>query len=258
MVLAAAWLVERSCNSGCMEQQRATSAVAWPAPRLAAVAVAAWAVFAAVLGVLALDPPTRVDHGVQGAVARESHELAATAPSLRGASAVLAHLGAAPVVLAVVVTVGALWWLRRRTLLPALLLGGSYGLMALVVSVTKRVLARPEPYDLAGSVGRSFPSGHTASAVVVWGGVALVVWLWGHERQLARCVVTVASAAIVVTVAGVMVGRSAHWLSDVLAGAAVGVASLASVAAAVVSFERQRVGDPMGAASGRVASAAPP
>lgn len=238
-----------------MQHWRARTPAVLTPPWLAVVAVGAWAVFAALAGVVVADPPTRIDHSLQGMVARVSHEAATAVPPLRGASAVVAHLGAAPVVLAVTALAGVWWWLRRRTMLPATLVCGSYLLMASVVSVVKRVMARPEPYDAVGSVGRSFPSGHAASAVVVWGGVAMAVWLGRGERRSTRWLVTMAALAIVIAVAVVMVGRSAHWLSDIAAGLAVGVGSLASVGAVVVSLTRGRVGVQPKERSGRVPSA---
>ena len=135
----------------------------------------------------------------------------------------------------VIVVASAWWWLRYRTLKVAGLLTGSYLLTAGVVSATKRLLARPEPYEPLEAIGRSFPSGHTAAAIVVWGGIALAYTLSAPKRAAARFVTTMA-ITIIVIVASTMVVRSSHWLSDVVAGACVGTAALATVAAMVGSL----------------------
>lgn len=124
-------------------------------------AVAGWSAFVALTAVLAADPPTAVDHEVQAAIAREGAHVMEIAPAAQGLSTVLAHLGAASVLMPVMVVVGVGWWLQRRTMAPAALLGASYLLMAVVVSAAKGLVGRPEPYDASGAVGRSFPSGHT-------------------------------------------------------------------------------------------------
>jgi hypothetical protein len=69
----------------------------------------------------------------------------------------------------------------------------------------------------------------------VWGGIALAYTLSAPKRAAARFVTTMA-ITIIVIVASTMVVRSSHWLSDVVAGACVGTAALATVAAMVGSL----------------------
>lgn len=92
-----------------------------------------------------------------------------------------------------------------------------------IVSPTKRLASRPEPYDASGALGRSFPSGHTASAVVAWRGLAVTLWLLlGPSRPRSRLAAATIAATLTSAVAAAMLGRSAHWLSDIFAGACIG------------------------------------
>jgi undecaprenyl-diphosphatase len=80
--------------------------------------------------------------------------------------------------------------------------------------------ARPTISVLAGFTGQSFPSGHSAAAAACWGAVALLVARhWSHSGRSAAFG---AAAAIAVMVACSRVFLGVHWLSDVIAGLAVG------------------------------------
>jgi undecaprenyl-diphosphatase len=76
-------------------------------------------------------------------------------------------------------------------------------------------------------VDSDFPSGHVAVAVV-YGAVVIVVFAWTDDRLIRAGTVLVAlSIATAVGVSGMY--RGMHLLSDVLAGAVLGLASLAAV-----------------------------
>lgn len=203
--------------------------------RLVGVATGAWLVLVALTGLLVVDPPTSVDHSVQVSVGRAAAALASALPVAKGASTVIAHLGASSLLVPVILVVGVLGWSKWRSAGPFAVLALSYAAMAVVVSVMKSVLARPEPYDASSSLGRSYPSGHTASAVAVWGGTALVVSIWARSARI-RFAVTALAGVVVLAVAATMIGRSAHWVSDVVAGAAVGSGSLFAAAAVVIAI----------------------
>ena len=78
--------------------------------------------------------------------------------------------------------------------------------------------------------GHSFPSGHTASAVMVWSGFALCFWLWAtpEARRYLRWVIA-AAASVIGVVHVAMLGRSAHWWSDLIGGDFVGLACLSTL-----------------------------
>jgi membrane-associated phospholipid phosphatase len=74
----------------------------------------------------------------------------------------------------------------------------------------------------------SFPSGHVAATVVLWGGLALVVMALTRRKAL-RVLVWLAPLLLVATVASARVYRGMHFLTDVVAGVVLGVLSLAIV-----------------------------
>jgi hypothetical protein len=86
----------------------------------------------------------------------------------------------------------------------------------------KAVVGRTGPLtDRVLVGGHSFPSGHVATAVVCWG---LVAWLaadFGLPVSLRRLAVAAVYAAPAVTGIGMLL-LDYHWLSDLVAGAAVG------------------------------------
>ncbi|MEV4658859.1 bifunctional DedA family/phosphatase PAP2 family protein [Micromonospora sp. NPDC049301] len=85
---------------------------------------------------------------------------------------------------------------------------------------------RPPAVDLIGAGGgTAYPSGHATQAIAVWGMLAVVV-LAGRSSQ-ARARVLAATAVVVLLVGASRVYLGAHWLTDVLAGYALGAAWLA-------------------------------
>ena len=138
-----------------------------------------------------------------------------------------------------VVVVAWLLW-RRRTRLAifvAVTVGVSPGLNDLVKSAVDR--ARPVlPDPLAHEGGASFPSGHAQAAVVGYA-VLLLVFL-PHLRGAAR---DVAVAVAVLMVLGIGLSRVAlgvHYVSDVLAGYALGAAWVAAMIASFDVWRREQ------------------
>jgi len=89
---------------------------------------------------------------------------------------------------------------------------------------------RPHLNPVAQTLGPSFPSGHTSTAAALWAAVALVVWRWWGRRSLAW--VAGLAVGIAVAVAASRVLLDVHWLTDVLAGLALGWAWFAACAVA--------------------------
>lgn len=120
------------------------------------------------------------------------------------------------------------WW-------PAVLMAA--GLLGeLVVFLNSATLvARPRPavphLDPALPPTTSFPSGHTAAAVCLYGGLAAIVLV--ASRGWWRWVVLALAVLAVLAVAGSRVYRAAHHPSDVLGGALLGVVWLVVVTRAV-------------------------
>ncbi len=88
--------------------------------------------------------------------------------------------------------------------------------------------ARPDVMRLEGSpVDSSFPSGHVAAAAAY--GALVVVVAWHTRRWWLRAGTALVVAMIVAIVAWSRVYRGMHYLSDVTAGVALGVASIVAV-----------------------------
>ncbi|HKY25537.1 MAG TPA: phosphatase PAP2 family protein [Gaiella sp.] len=89
---------------------------------------------------------------------------------------------------------------------------------------------RPDLNPIAETLGPSFPSGHSAAAAAFYAAAALVL---GRGRpRLTRAMLAGGAVAITVAVAGSRVLLDVHWLSDVIAGVALGWAWFAACSVA--------------------------
>ena len=89
---------------------------------------------------------------------------------------------------------------------------------------------RPDLNPIAETLGPSFPSGHSATAAAFYAAAALVL---GRGRpRLTRAFLAGGAVAIAVGVAGSRVLLDVHWLSDVIAGVALGWGWFAACAVA--------------------------
>jgi undecaprenyl-diphosphatase len=188
-----------------------------PALAVGLAVLAAAAVWAAFSGV----GPARLD----AALLAESIE--ERTPALTTLAVVVTTLGstAAMAVLAIVVG-GWCWWRGRRA--DAVLAVGAMAGASLVFRLLKVFFdrARPPLADhLVVETNESLPSGHATMSTVVIG--TIVVLAWAGRGVLARAAIVVAAAAWIGAVGATRVYLGVHWVSDVLAGWAVGAAWLA-------------------------------
>jgi membrane-associated phospholipid phosphatase len=135
----------------------------------------------------------------------------------------LVNFGDREVVATILVVVLAVVCWQARTLLPFLRLVVVGALTIGTVWSLKVIIARPAPSGVTFEDALlSYPSGHTATSVVLWGLLAAVVAEY-RPRSVSRPVVEVLSwLAPLLTMTGLLL-RDYHWLSDLIAGAAVGV-----------------------------------
>ncbi|MGH2596417.1 MAG: phosphatase PAP2 family protein [Actinomycetota bacterium] len=144
----------------------------------------------------------------------------------------ITQLGGTVTIVVLGSVVGAVIALRSRRVSPllfvALVLGGNAAIVNLIKVLVDR--ARPTVSVLTGFSGRSFPSGHSAAAAACYGSVALLVSLrWSPRHRAAACG---AAVAVAVAVAWSRVLLGVHWVSDVMAGLAIGWSWLALCAIA--------------------------
>jgi membrane-associated phospholipid phosphatase len=138
-----------------------------------------------------------------------------------------------PVILALVLVAAALVLLHRWR--EALFLVGALGFELAVFLVANAVVDRPRPnvprLDSTPSTS-SFPSGHIAATLALWCGTALIVNGTVRNR-IVRIVAWVVAVLVSLTVAFARTYRGMHHLTDVVAGALLGVGALAASAFAV-------------------------
>ena len=90
--------------------------------------------------------------------------------------------------------------------------------------------ARPALNPIAETLGPSFPSGHSSWSAAFLAATALI--LSRNRSPRVRAVMAGAAAALAVSVAATRVLLGMHWLSDVIAGLALGWAWFAVCAIA--------------------------
>jgi membrane-associated phospholipid phosphatase len=132
------------------------------------------------------------------------------------------QLGGTPVMISVAALAALVEYGRTRTravwgFMTVVVLG-----QVIIVNLTKVIVnrARPDIRRLTGFSGASFPSGHAATAAATFAAVALLV---GRRRsQQTKALLAAAAAGIAVAVAVTRVLLGVHWMTDVLAGLAMG------------------------------------
>ncbi len=136
----------------------------------------------------------------------------------------------------IVAAVCAVWgWSAGTWRSPALLVS-AMGMSTVIAVAVKIIVARPRPAtDLQVIPGLetsySFPSGHTTGAATL---VLVTAYLLWSRRRGGRALAwwLVASAAIIALVGGSRLYLGYHFVTDVLAGACLGVVTLGLVVAA--------------------------
>jgi len=148
------------------------------------------------------------------------------------------RIGDAPVLAAVTVLVALLLLVRRRWLLAAAWIAGVAG-AGLLVRACKPFVARARPLDgVVAEHGFSFPSGHSAGSLAVYG---LLAWLLARQLRPGRRAPVVLAAALLVLAVGVSrILLRVHFASDVLGG---WLLALAWTACVVCAVERGRSED---------------
>lgn len=145
---------------------------------------------------------------------------------------VITHLGEPTVVagMAVVLAAVATWRTRSRWIAPFLLLvvAGNGIVTTTIKNVADRV--RPSLNPIAETLGPSFPSGHSSWSAAFFAATALV--LARHVDRPGRVALAGLAAGLAVCVAATRVLLNVHWLSDVIAGLALGWAWFAVCAIA--------------------------
>jgi undecaprenyl-diphosphatase len=189
---------------------------------LVAVACGAVAVVAALtVQAMTLGGPTSVDVSLSTWVAAHRTD------QLIAAMEVVTLAGSFAAVL-VVGAVCVLWAAVRKDWRPFLVIVPVAAVASSATNLLKLLVGRPRPGEgiaLRDFSGYSFPSGHATTAAALWGAVAAFLVLAGRWR-LRTGLVCFATMAALVSASRIVLG--AHWLTDVVAGAATGTALVAA------------------------------
>ena len=193
-----------------------------PRARAAWVALGLAVAVLVVLTVIAgtADGPTAPDRSVTTWIAEHRPD------ALVSAMEVLTFAGSGVAIWSVA-GVGIAIGLVRRDWGPLLIILPTALIASFATNVLKAGLDRPRPpagIALHDFFASSFPSGHATTAAALWGAIAFVLVRSG------RCsvrwgLVLWGSFVLVVSASRLVLG--AHWLTDVIAGTAVGVACVA-------------------------------
>ena len=144
----------------------------------------------------------------------------------------VSHLGEPRVVIVMAVALAIEETLRTRSRWPVLFLAVVVAGNGLLTTAVKELADRVRPAldPVAATLGPSFPSGHSSWSMAFWCAAALL--LSRGRPQPVRIALYGVAAGLIVLVAGSRVLLSVHWLSDVLAGLALGGAWFAVCAIA--------------------------
>lgn len=185
--------------------------------RLLLLSIVSFACFAVIVLLVVTGATDRADEAVRAAAGRHGNHL--LSDLAEGLTDVMS-----PTLDAVILGLVACWLTTsRRSWVPLVTAFMTGWLVALTVVTLKHLVGRPNPgSDDAG--GTSFPSGHTAMALVCLGVLTLLLTRPGTAKRRAGLVAT---AGLTTLVAAGLVYDEFHWLSDTVASAFLGVGALA-------------------------------
>jgi membrane-associated phospholipid phosphatase len=225
-------------------------------PGAVAVAISAGLLLWITVDVLRGGPLTDLDHEISDLV-RDTGVRAADWPeplfAVKLGVYAITQLGARVPVLAVLVPFIAWTAWRYRTWRPLFRLVLLLAMLTATVYALKYSIGRTAPaVDLLHTeTGQSYPSGHTANAVLMWG---LAAWLAAEHRMgpwLRRPLDALRWAAPLLTTLAMLL-LDYHWLTDLVAGLALGVLLLRVLYAAdAVTLRNWRGGRATGAGRDR-------
>jgi len=112
------------------------------------------------------------------------------------------------------------FYIHKHTarILPLLVsVGGS----AATTFILKNIFYRPRPMEaLYMETGSSFPSGHATAAMALYG--FLLYTIWKHDKHYLKNSFIIFLSALIILIGASRLYLEVHYLSDVLAGYAVG------------------------------------
>ncbi|WP_196232596.1 phosphatase PAP2 family protein [Variovorax paradoxus] len=187
----------------------------------------AWLFFGVLEDVLSNDPLVQVDRRVYAML-----QMLRTA---WGDSLMVAvtELGSAPAVISIITAVS-LWLAAKRCWRTLGYWLAAVGFAQLLVWTLKFTLGRARPTEIYSGIDPfSFPSGHAAMNIVVYGFLA---FLLARAKPVGtKIAITLSAAMVILLIAFSRLYLGAHWFSDVLASLSLGLAWVALLSIAYLN-----------------------
>jgi undecaprenyl-diphosphatase len=196
---------------------------------VAAGALAAWAFGSLTQDVVGHDDTALADpHVTAWAIAHRTGWLT-------GALQVLTWLGSTAFIIPLGLAIGLYFVIRRRTWRPLALLAAAVAGAIGLYDIVKPLVGRPRPPAaiwIGHYTGAAFPSGHATQSAAFYAMLAIVLGAGLSARR--RTILWSAAALAVLIVGASRIYLGAHWLTDVLAGYALGATWVAIVVAVLL------------------------
>jgi len=205
----------------------------WLTFTIAAGALAAWAFGGLTQDVTSHDDTALADPHVTAWV------IAHRTGWLTSALQVLTWLGSTAVIIPAGLAVGLYFLIRRRTWRPLALLAAAVAGAIGLYDIVKPLVSRPRPPAaiwIGHYTGAAFPSGHATQSAAFYAMLAIVLGTGLSSRR--RAILWSAAALVVLIVGASRIYLAAHWLTDVLAGYALGATWVAIVVAVLLTASR--------------------
>jgi membrane protein DedA with SNARE-associated domain/membrane-associated phospholipid phosphatase len=154
---------------------------------------------------------------------------------LTSALQVLTWLGSTAVIIPAGLAIGLYFLIRRRDWRPLALLAAAVAGAIGLYDIVKALVGRPRPPAsiwIGHYTGAAFPSGHATQSAAFYAMLAIVLGTGLSFRR--RAAVWTAAALVVLIVGASRIYLGAHWLTDVLAGYALGASWVAIVVAVLL------------------------
>jgi undecaprenyl-diphosphatase len=148
---------------------------------------------------------------------------------------VLTWLGSTAFIIPAGLAIGLYFLIRRRDWRPLALLTAAVAGAVGLYHIVKSLVGRPRPPAeiwIGHYTGAAFPSGHATQSVAFYAMLAIVLGAGLSVRR--RALLWSAAALVVLVVGASRIYLGAHWLTDVLAGYALGACWVAIVVAVLL------------------------
>lgn len=205
----------------------------WLTFTIAAGALAAWAFGGLTQDVVGHDDAALADpHTTAWVIAHRTEWLTSTLK-------VLTWLGSTAFIIPAGLATGLYFVIRRRDWRPLALLTAAVAGAVGLYNIVKPLVGRPRPPAaiwIGHYSGAAFPSGHATQSVAFYAMLAIALGAGPSIRR--RAILWSAAALVVLIVGASRIYLGAHWLTDVLAGYALGATWVAIVVVLLLTTSR--------------------